>query len=184
MVGEKNKISINLSSRKNFSVGNVFYKWAFQAGRAIVVLIELVALGALGYRFLVDGQIVDLHDKIKKQASLVQFQREDEVTYRGIQERLKNIKAVTEETEGKIQVMNDILSSINKGEFTETDLSVNRNSISFSGSTISIFTLENFINRMQTFPQVISIVIDEVNTSSTGIKFSTRITLAESQIAI
>jgi len=180
---EKSKISINLSSKKKFSVGSVFYKWAFEAGRAIIILIELVALGALGYRFMIDGQVVDLHDEIKKQLSLVQFQSEDEKNYRGIQDRLTNIKLISEETEGKIQVMNDIIASINKGEFTETDLAVNQNSISLSANTISVFVVENLVNRLQEYPQVTSIVIDEINTSSSGIKFRLRITLVKSQLS-
>lgn len=184
MMEKKSKISINLSSNKSVSVGNIFYKWAFQAGRAIVVLIELIALGALGYRFLVDGQIVDLYDNIQKEASLVQFQSEDEKKFRAIQKRLDSIKFINEETSGKIEITNDIISFINTNEFTQTDLTINRNVISLSGNALSIFTVENFTNKVQEYPQVSSIVIDEINTSGSGIRFRLRITLIESELSI
>lgn len=184
MMEKKTKISINLSSSKRVSVGNVFYKWAFQAGRAIVVLIELVALGALGYRFMIDGQIVDLYDEISREASLVQFQAEDENRFRSIQERLDSIKIINHETEGKIEITNDIISSINANEFTETDLTINQNVISLSGNALSVFTVENFTNKIQDYPQVNSIIIDEVNTSSSGIKFRLRITLNDSELIL
>lgn len=179
---KNNKISINLSSSKKVSVGNAFYKWAFQAGRAIVVLIELVALGALGYRFMVDGQIVDLYDEISKEASLVQFQAEDERIFRGIQERLENIAIINEETDNKVNITNDIISSINAGEFIETGLTINNNIISVSGNALSVNTVENFTNKAREYPQVSSILIDEINTSSSGIKFRLRIILKDSKL--
>ncbi len=184
MMEKKSKISINLSSSKKVSVVNTFYTWIFQAGRAIVILIELIALGALGYRFLVDGQIVDLYDDINKEASLVQFQANDEKKFRSVQERLSNIKIINDETGGKIEVVDDIISSINANEFTETDLTINQNSISLSGNALSVFTVENFTNKIQEYPQVSSIVIDEINTSSSGIKFRLRISLKKSQLQI
>lgn len=181
---KKSKISINLSSVKRVSVGNVFYKWAFQAGRAIVVLIELVALGALGYRFLVDGQVNDTYDLINREAGLVQFQSQDEEKIRSIQERLDTIKIINEETQGKIQITNDIIAAVNAGEFSQTDLTINKNSIALSGDSLSVFTVENFTNKIQEYPYVSSIVIDEVNTSSSGIRFRLRITLNESDLSV
>jgi len=181
-VEKKSKISVNLSSRKQITVGNIFLKWAFEAGRAIVILIELIALSALGYRLLVDGQIVDLHEKIDNEAALVGFQANDEKAFRGIHERLENIRIINEETKGKVQVMDDILSAINVSEFTETSLTVNQSSVALSGNALSVFTVENFVNKIQEYPQINSITIDEINTSSSGIKFSLRIALKESQL--
>ncbi len=184
MMEKKSKISINLSSSKKVSVGGTFYKWAFHGGRAIVVLIELVALGALGYRFIVDSQINDTYTDIQREASLVQFQSEDEANFRAIQERLSNIEIINKETVGKIEVTNDILTAINANEFTQTTLTINQGIISFSGNALSIYTVENFTNRIQEHPQVNSIVIDEINTSSSGIRFRLRITLEKLEINI
>ena len=92
------KLNINLSSRGKATVGKVMYGWTIDAGRAIIVGIELIALGALGYRFVIDRQIVGLHDQIKTQEVYVAAQAADEKTYRSIQDRLKNIKTTTQET--------------------------------------------------------------------------------------
>ena len=181
---KKSKISINLSTSKKVYVGNTFYKWAFHGGRAIVVLIELVALGALGYRFIVDRQINDTYMNIQREAGRVQFQSEDEATFRAIHERLTNIEIINEETQGKIEVTNDILAAINANEFTQTTLTINQGIISFSGNALSIYTVENFTNRIQEHPQVSSIVIDEINTSSSGRRFRLRITLEKLEINI
>lgn len=169
------KININLSSRGKATVGKVFYSWTINAGRAIIVGIELIALVALGYRFVIDRQIVDLHDKIKTQEVYVAAQANDEKTYRSIQERLKNIKATNEDTAAKVEIMNEILNAISSGTFFSTNLSINNRSINVNGSTFSIFTLTDFLNGMKQLPSVAAISIDEIDTSDNGIQFKARI---------
>lgn len=176
---EKPKISINLSSKGKATVGEIFYKWAVDAGRGIIVLIELVALLALGYRFFIDRQIVDQHDAIKQQEAFIAAQATDEREYRGIQDRLKNIKLTEENTATKIAVMNAVLNTISSGTFFDTNLAINKESISVEGSTFSIYTLTGFVDEIKKIPQVISISIDEINTTDEGVKFKVRINIEE-----
>lgn len=176
------KININLSSAGKATVGKVVYGWTIDAGRAIIVGIELIALAALGYRFVIDRQIVDLHDQIKVQEAYIAAQADDEKKYRSIQERLKNIKIANEQTQAKIQVMNEILSAIATGTFLNANLSINNQSIAVDGSTFSIYTLTNFLEELKSYPSVIAISLDEINTSNDGIRFKTRIQIKEADL--
>lgn len=169
------KININLSSAGKQTVGKVMYGWTIDAGRAIIVGIELVALGALGYRFVIDRQIVDLHDQIKTQEVYIAAQSADEKAYRSIQERLKDIKTTTSETSEKIQVMNEVLKAISAGTFFSTTLSINDKSILVEGTTFSIVTLTDFLNNLKKFPSVAAISIDEINTADEGVRFKTHV---------
>lgn len=169
------KININLSSAGKQTVGKVVYGWTIDAGRAIIVGIELIALGALGYRFVIDRQIVDLHDQIKTQEVYIAAQSADEKAYRSIQERLKDIKTTTSETSEKIQVMNEVLKAISTGTFFSTTLSINDKSILVEGTTFSIVTLTDFLNNLKKFPSVAAISIDEINTADEGVRFKTHI---------
>lgn len=176
------KININLSSKGKQTVGKVVYGWTIDAGRAIIVGIELIALGALGYRFVIDRQIVDLHDQIKTQEVYIAAQSADEKTYRSIQDRLKNIKATNDETYAKIQIMNEILKAISSGTFYSTNLSISGKSIIIDGNTFSIFTLTDFLNQIKKFPSVASISIDEINTVDEGIRFKTRVDVKDTAL--
>ncbi len=169
------KININLSSAGKQTVGKVVYGWTIDAGRAIIVGIELVALGALGYRFVIDRQIVDLHDQIKTQEVYIAAQSADEKTYRSIQERLKDIKTTTSETSEKIQIMNEVIKAISAGTFFSTTLSISNKSILVDGTTFSIVTLTDFMNNLKKFPIVASISIEEVSTIDAGVRFKSRI---------
>ncbi len=169
------KININLSSHGKATVGKVIYSWTVDAGRAIIVGIELIALLALGYRFVIDRQIVDLHDQIKTQEAYIAAQASDEKTYRGIQNRLKNIKAINQETAAKAALTNELLSAISKGTFFSTNLTINDRTILVDGSTFSIYTLTSFLDGLKNYPSVASITIDEINTADEGVRFKCRI---------
>jgi len=173
------KVNINLSSRGKATVGKVVYGWTIDAGRAIIVAIELIALVALGYRFVIDRQIVDLHDEIKVQEAYVAAQSTDEKIYRSIQERLKNIKSTNEETSAKVELMNQILNAISTGTFFSTNLSISDKSILVDGSTFSIYTLTDFLNSLKSFPSVAAISIDEINTDDDGVRFKSRIEIKD-----
>lgn len=173
------KITINLSTKGKPKVSDVVYKWMIDAGRGIIVLIELVALGALAYRFVIDKQIVDLRDEIKQQETYVQRQTKNEELYRGIQSRLANIKQTTEDTASKVAIMNVILKDIKTGIFSSANLVVNRNSIGLTGDTFTIFTLNSFIETIKLYPDILSINIDEINTGDQGLKFKLTIRLKE-----
>lgn len=173
------KININLSSSGKPTVGKVVYGWTIDAGRAIIVGIELIALTALGYRFVIDRQIVDLHDQIKTQEVYIAAQFNDEKKYRSIQDRLKNIKITNDETAEKVLIMNEILKAISSGTFFSTNLSINDKTILIDGSTFSLFTLTDFLNGLKKFPSVAAISIDEINTADEGVRFKTRIDVKE-----
>lgn len=173
------KVNINLSSHGKQTVGKVVYGWTIDAGRGIIIAIELIALAALGYRFVIDRQIVDLHDQIKIQEAYIAAQAADEKTYRSIQDRLENIKLTNEETSAKIQIMNEILKAISSGTFITANLTINNLTIGVEGNTFSIVTLTEFLNGLKNFPAVSSISIDEINTAEDGVRFKARVEIKD-----
>lgn len=172
-------VKINLIGKTKISVAENFLKWAVDIGRIIIITTELVALGALLYRFTVDRKIVDLHDQIKKAELFVKAQSAKEADYRGIQQRLLNIKNTQEDTDAKIAIMNKIINSISKGNFSSTNLTVSQSSISINGVAFSIFPLNNFIETIKEDPNVISISMDDVSSAAQGIQFRLNIEIKD-----
>ena len=54
MAKEQPIIRINLTLRARKSIQSAFLKWAVSAGKLIIIGTELIALSALGYRFMID----------------------------------------------------------------------------------------------------------------------------------
>lgn len=175
----KHKININLSSKGKQSVEKVVYGWTIDAGRGIIVLIELIALLALGFRFYIDSKIVDLHDEINRQEVILKAKQADEKDFRSIQARLENIKTTTEQTDAKIQLMNQVLDAISGGTLFSTNLSINNNTIIIDGSTFSAQILNNFLETLKGFESVAAISIDEMVLSDSGIRFQAKIDIKD-----
>jgi hypothetical protein len=171
--------SINLSGKPRESTSSVFYKWIIQIGRIVIVLTELVALSALFYRFVIDRQIADLNDQIDRQINFIRSQEQREDQFRSLQNRLELINSIKNDTDAKIQVMNLILTSAENEIFNTDALSVNKNLISVSGSTSSVFSLNSFIETLKTNKYITSISINEITSGGAGIMFKLEVALAE-----
>lgn len=171
------RININLNRKSKEKLDNVFYKWAINVGRILILVTELIALLALFYRFVIDRQIIDLHDLIKKEESFVSAQAAQEKEFREIQDKLAIIKAVKLQTDLKIKVMNDILQAVNDNTFSSSNLTIDKNTISVDGITDSIFLLESFVEKMKQYPEVNSISIDQINSTPQGVLFKLDIQL-------
>lgn len=172
-------VEINLIGKSRESFSRNFLKWSVSVGRIIIVATELIALGALLYRFTIDRKIIDLHDQIKKAELFVKSQSAKETDYRSIQNRLDNIKLTEEATNAKITIMNDILKSISQGDFSSTNLTVSQSRIGINGIAFSIFPINNFIENLKQNPNVTSISLDEVSSVSEGIRFKLNIELKQ-----
>ena len=80
--------SINLvKSDKGETVERVI-NWLLSIGRILVIVTELVALGAFLWRFGLDQQLIDLHSKIKQKQAIVEAFKKNEEEYRNLQDRL------------------------------------------------------------------------------------------------
>jgi hypothetical protein len=174
-------VKINLSGKQEASFRDDLLRWAIQAGRAIIVLTELVAVSALLYRFYVDRKIVDLHDEIKKASIFVEAQSPKEKEYRNIQVRLSNINNIDETTKNKINIMNNILAAMNSGSFSSTNLTVNEKSININGTAVSIFPINSFIEELKKNPSIVSINLDDLSSTNLGVQFKMSIELKQNK---
>lgn len=176
------RLTINLRAKKESQVSGVFFKWAINSGRIIVVVVELLALGALGYRFIIDQQIVDLHDQITRELLFVNAQAKKEELYRSIQKRLSNIDAVSVEAAGKVEFLKEVLTNINTSSFASTTLNVNNNNVTIDGQSISVFNVGTLVDQLKENPDVAAISVDELSSSDQGIRFKLTATLADSAL--
>lgn len=173
--------SINLGQKKEKSVGSVFFQWVINAGKIIIVVVELLALAALGYRFVVDRQLADLHDKIKIQQTFVEAQAPKEALYRNLQKRLSLVSSLSKTTQGKIKFLKSIISILNNGQFSSTNLTVTNSLIGIEGNTASIFNLNTLIDTIKKNPDVTTISLDELASVGSGIQFKLSVTLNEKE---
>lgn len=184
MQNDAQRLSINLGRKDPNTPSSLFIKWTVNTGRIIIVIVELLTLGALGYRFFVDRQIVDLHDQIVKAQLFVDHQAKNEALYRNLQGRLASIQTLETDTQQKVKFLKELVGFLNTNEFVSSNLDVSDTTIVIDGQTYSIFTLNSLIDKLKKNPTVLSISIDELTSLDQGIRFKLTTQLKEPKIVL
>lgn len=177
MKNERTGISINLVGRPKEFIEKLLSDWAINIGRIIIVLTELVALSALGYRFIVDKQIIDLHDKIKTKESIVTASKNQEETYRDLQQRIAAISTLTKRTTSQVQVLNSVFEKTQSDDFAVERVSYSNNIISLDGTALSIFALNNLVTDIRKSDIVKSIDLTNIEGNGSTVEFKLQIAL-------
>lgn len=180
MQSEKFHLSVNLKQKPDEGIPNIFLKWAVNSGRIIIVIVELLTLSALGFRFFVDSKIVDLHDKIQTDQRFIKILSEKEASYRSIQKRLDIVSTLENLNASKIGFLKQLTKSLSTSDFSETNLSMANDTIGISGKTFNVFTLNKLVDQLKSNPNVTSISIDSLNSVEQGLEFKLTTQLKQS----
>ncbi len=161
-----------------------FFNWALTIGRLLIILTEMVALGTFIYRFSLDMQIVDLHDKIKAESFIVDNFKVQEATFRDVQDRLATIKRYNSVGSVTTNIFTDV-ANMGKGKVTFKDLSVSTNSVKVEIAAPNASALSQFVDSLKNYPAVDTVSIDKVenNTTSAQIIVNVSATLKEQAFA-
>ncbi len=163
----KKPASINLVKQK-INYLDEFIKWALSIGRLLVIVTEIVALLTFLYRFSLDRQLIDLHTKIVQEQAIVSSLKDQEQTYRNLQDRIALANTTSLSTSKKIQAFFDIQKNA-PSELIFNNMSLSEQGVRFSISTRNVSSLSKFINFLKSYKDVSSVSIDKIeNKASAG----------------
>ena len=174
----KKSATINLlKNDKNQAVSQVV-NWALGVGRILIIVVELIALSAFLYRFVLDNQIRDIQTKIKQEQAIVSSQKKNEDIYKNLQERLSVISTISDQSKKTTKTYKDIISFAPLG-MNFTNVSLSDTGFRIEANVSSVYPLAVFINALKKYPQIETISIDKIEnkTASAFITVSVSITL-------
>lgn len=152
--------------KKNFL--DQFIGWALTVGRIIIILTEIVALSSFLYRFSLDRQLIDLHDKIKQKQAIVELLKDNEEKYRKIQAKLSYSKDLTIQSKKFDQILKDIYDFL-PSDSSIDEITVGSDNVRISLSMQSVESLDIFIKSLKNYKETSSISLDNIdNKISTG----------------
>jgi hypothetical protein len=158
---QKRSSNINLVASRKGGMFDRFINWALSIGRLVVILVELIALLAFGYRFVLDRELIDLHSKIKAEAKQISFQKADEDAYRNLQSRLKVATDYIYGSDKKVRIFNHILGLAPQG-MSFNDFSLNESELSVNATVESVSALSMFVNNLKNYPEIDSVSINRI----------------------
>lgn len=162
--------TINLLPDQGESLITQFFNWALSIGRLLIIITEMVALGTFLYRFGLDMQIVNFHDKIKSESFIVANFQTAETTFRDIQDRLATVKRYSSIGQTTSGIFTRI-TALGLGKLTFKDLTVTTQSAKIEVESQTPSAISQFVESLKTDPSVVSVSIDKVqdNTSDAQI---------------
>jgi hypothetical protein len=162
--------TINLLPNTGDSLMTQFFNWALSIGRLLIIITEMVALATFLYRFGLDMQIVDLHDKISEESNVVANFKVAETTFRDIQDRLAVVRRYSSIGQTTSSTFTKI-TSIGLGKVTFKDLTITTQEAKIEVESQTPTALSQFVDSLKNDPSITAVSIDKVqdNTSSAQI---------------
>lgn len=153
--------AINLIKNTQNGFFAEFTNWTLSIGRLLVIIIELIAIGAFLYRFSLDRQLIELRDQIKEKQAIVSSQKENEAKYRDLQDRLYLASHFSSLSMERTKTLQDILDLTPQG--------IKLNNISFAVDAISITaniqvvsSLGVFVNLLKKHPSIETLSLESI----------------------
>jgi len=156
----KNVDAINLLPNKGNGFLTQLLNWTLTIGRLLIILTETIALSTFLYRFSLDMKIVDLHDEIKLDSTIVQnFVQED--TFRSLQHKIALAKTYDAQSNQIPAVFHDIIQT-GKGKITFNKITVSTDVIKIEAQASTANSLTLFVSALKKDPAIKSISVDKV----------------------
>ncbi len=165
----RNVADINLLKTGKTDIIDQIIKWSVNIGRIVVIVVEIIALSAFIYRFTLDKQLIDLHEKIKQEQAIVDFFKENEEMYINLQDRLLAASTFSSQSSEKIKIFSDIIDFAPSG-IIFNNFSLYEDQIRISASTDSITALGSFVNELKEYSLIDTLSVDKIeNKPSTSL---------------
>lgn len=159
---ERKSPSINLL-KSNENIVDQVVNWALSIGRVVVILTEIIALGAFLYRFSLDRQLIDLHSKIQNEKSVVNYLKGNEKVYRNLQNRLTLSSTFTKEGSLEIDIFKKVVSFAPQG-LTFNNITVQPDRVRMEIVAGSVSSLSDFVKSLKNYSLISSVIIDKIDT--------------------
>lgn len=169
--------SINLLPQNGDTFLSQALDWALTIGRLLIILIEMLALGTFLYRFTLDMQLVDLHDKIKSESFIIANFQNAENTFRDIQARLTAVKQYITVENTTENIFTRIIN-MGQGKVTFKDIIVSTQTVTITLQAPTGAAITEFINELKNDSSVTSVVVDKVDNDPTNAAITVNLTAA------
>lgn len=156
---------INLLPQEEFEASTLgrALKWAMTTFRFIVVVTEMVVMGAFLSRFWLDAKNSDLSDSIKLETSQIEAQKDVETQFRDLQKKLSIFKTVSQTPKFSEKI--DSVSSKIPQDIYLTSISVQEEAALIKGVSGSDVGVAQFISNLKNAPGFKDVNLGSVSSS-------------------
>jgi len=158
---------INLLIKTDFSDSPLgkFIHWAVSVGRWIVVFAELIVICAFLSRFYSDTELANLFDRIRQNKAIVRSALTFEDNFRRTQNKIKAIKEILAYENKPSAIVSQVSKLLPTG-VSLSEISVNEETLKFSGYCLGEKELNTFVLGLKTHPQFEQVALTQLDQKS------------------
>lgn len=171
--------TINLLPQEEFEASTLgrILRWATGSFRIIVILTEMVVMGAFLSRFWLDAQNSDLNDSLKVKSAQISAQKDTEQTFRKVQAKLDIFNKISSTAQPSDKL--DLIATKVPADVVLSSISIGADSSEIKGVSGSELGIAQFISNLKGEPSFKKVDLENVNSSQTNLaetEFSVKIT--------
>jgi hypothetical protein len=162
------KKSINLLPRDAFESSRlgIVMEWSLVFGKWIVILTQLVVMGAFIYRFTLDRNLTDLRKAIAKDVAVIKSYEQVERDFSLAQKQVNSAKAALDAQERLLTTLTDI-GRITPNEIWYDRINLSTSTLTLTAYAASLPSFGQFLTAVQTDPLFSGIRIGKIESSTT-----------------
>jgi len=135
-------------------------KWALSVGRYIVIFTELVVIASFATRFVLDRQVTNLNLSINDKKMAIESYGDLEERFLFTQQQIIDFKQLKQES-NLVEVF-PLLNEIIPSNVVLDSLTINSDSVIFTGSALSQTALNVLVNNVQLSPNFSNVNIGKI----------------------
>jgi hypothetical protein len=170
---------INLLPKEEFAMGTWgrILKWLLSTFRIIVVLVEVMVMGAFLSRFWLDARSSDLNDQIKQRQGVIAAFAETERDFRDAQNKLSVFAAVSP-TERKSLPLIESITSFLPPDVLLSSITFVKDSFQVKAETVNELSIAQYLVNLEAADKFKEIALVQLGSSEegSGLTFVVKIT--------
>lgn len=177
------EILINLIGEEDLShtpQGRIV-QWAMTYGRYIMILTEVVVLGAFVSRFTLDRKLTDLKEEIAQKQAIIEANTELETQVRTVQSQIEQVKKFIDGQAQPKNTLNLVESFLPLDVYLES-LDIKQNALNANATAKSTSGFAQLLANLKALKQISSVTIGSImRTPLVGIQFDIKANIGSQQ---
>lgn len=171
MSAQKSSINLLVAEIRPQGKWDRIYAWTANTAKYIIIVTELMVLGAIGFRFVIDGRIAAMEEQIVLQKQLLDARASEESELRQLLNGMQSIQAM-ENSKYSLSSFYEQIQVLVPPSVTVQSLSVDINSSAIAGQVDSYDTLLLLENNLKNSPILTNVSMSANQSAGGAINFS------------
>lgn len=160
-------INLIIKSDEGINLTDQLISWALNYGRYILIITQIVVLSVFFLRFKLDRDNTDLKEATSQKQAIIESISDLETEIRTVQDRLSNIKKVTNNQNYSLSMLEFLEENI-PSDVIFTNMNFTSDKLVFSASSRSLLSFNYLLKTFQQDKKFTEVILEDIQRRADG----------------